>query len=260
MTQANAPSTFDHQGTTIAYRRVEGASPGLLWLGGFRSDMEGTKAERLSQWCESEGLAFTRFDYSGHGSSGGRFADGTISIWLSEALAVLDRLTAAPTILVGSSMGAWIALRMAQEIDKRGEAGRLAGMLLLAPAPDFTERLMAPDLTEAQKADLETKGYFEEPTPYGPDPNVYTKALFDDGRANQVLTGPIDTHCPVHIIQGMADPDVPYRHAQLLMQFLPADDATLTFVKDGDHRLSRDEDIALILRAANGLVEGARAD
>src|SRR5690606_20050443 len=202
------PEFIDVDGERIALRQVAGAAPGVMWLGGFKSDMLGTKAETLSAWAQEKGHAFIRHDYSGHGESGGRFVDGTISLWLKQTLEVLRRRTQGPQILVGSSMGAWIALRMVQELHKAGEGSRLAGLLLLAPAPDFTADLMEPQLTDEQKRDLEEKGYFEESSEYSPEPNVYTKALFEDGRANRVMTGLIDTHCPVHILQGMADPDV----------------------------------------------------
>lgn len=249
------PEFIDVDGERIALRQVAGAAPGVMWLGGFKSDMLGTKAETLSGWAQEKGHAFIRHDYSGHGESGGRFVDGTISLWLKQTLEVLRRRTQGPQILVGSSMGAWIALRMVQELHKAGEGGRLAGLLLLAPAPDFTADLMEPQLTDEQKRDLEEKGYFEEPSEYSPEPNVYTKALFDDGRANRVMTGLIDTHCPVHILQGMADPDVPYHHALRLVEHLPADDVTLSLIRDGDHRLSRPQDLAMIISALEGLIE-----
>lgn len=249
------PEFIDVDGERIALRQVAGAAPGVMWLGGFKSDMLGTKAETLSAWAQEKGHAFIRHDYSGHGESGGRFVDGTISLWLKQSLEVLRRRTQGPQILVGSSMGAWIALRMVQELHKAGEGSRLAGLLLLAPAPDFTADLMEPQLTDEQKRDLEEKGYFEEPSEYSPEPNVYTKALFDDGRANRVMTSLIDTHCPVHILQGMADPDVPYHHALRLVEHLPADDVTLSLIRDGDHRLSRPQDLAMIISALEGLIE-----
>ncbi len=246
--------TIDVDGNAIAVRYRKGGNPGLVWLGGFKSDMAGTKADVLDRWAAENGYAYTRHDYSGHGISGGRFEDGTISRWLTESLAVFDRFTEGPQILVGSSMGGWIALRMAQELNKAGRSDRLAGLLLIAPAPDFTVELMEPELTDAQRAALDSQGYFEEPSEYSDQPNVYTKALFEDGRQNRVLTGIIDTHCPVHILQGSADPDVPPAHAHRLIEHLPSDDATLTLVRDGDHRLSREEDLALLTRTAEGLV------
>ncbi|WP_306117284.1 MULTISPECIES: alpha/beta hydrolase [unclassified Roseitalea] len=245
-------------GASIAVRHRTGAAPGLVWLGGYRSDMDGTKALELDRWCAERGLASTAFDYSGHGASGGDFMQGTISRWLGEAMAVVEAFARKPVILVGSSMGAWIALRMVQERNRGAPDDPVAGLLLLAPAPDFTSELHEPHLTEAQRRDLVEKGYFEEPTPYGPEPNVFTRALFADGEHNRVMTGPIDTHCPVHIIQGQADPDVPWQHAQRLFELLSKDDATIAYIKDGDHRLSRPQDIERILAAADELVSTAR--
>ncbi len=251
------PEFITADGERIAVRRREGAAPGAVWLGGFRSDMLGTKAEALDGWAAANGRAFLRHDYSGHGESGGAFADGTVSRWLAQSLAVFRRFCAGPQILVGSSMGGWIALRMVQELQKAGEGGRVAGLLLLAPAPDFTVELMEPQLTGAQRRDLHEKGFFEEPSQYSPEPNVYTRALFEDGRENRVLVGTLDTHCPVHILQGMQDPDVPHALALKLVEHLPADDVTLSLIRDGDHRLSRPQDIALMIAALEGLVERA---
>jgi pimeloyl-ACP methyl ester carboxylesterase len=232
----------------IAVRCRQGKNPGLVWLGGYRSDMMGSKAQALDEWAKRNEFANCRHDYSGHGESGGDFIEGTISRWLEESLAVFDICTRGPQILVGSSMGAWIALRMVQELVKRKEANRLHGLLLLAPAPDFTHELMAPNLSEEHKVQLQTLGYMEEPSQYSDEPDIFTNALFEDGELNRVMSGPIETGCPVHIIQGMKDEDVPYSHALNLMKFLPFDDVTLTLVKDGDHRLSRDKDIELIIR------------
>ena len=154
-------------------------------------------------------------------------------------------------------MGAWIALRLVQELRKAGEGGRIAGLVLLAPAPDFTAELIEPALTKRQKRDLAQKGYFEEKSEYSPEPNIYTRALIEDGRQNRVMTGPIDTHCPVHILQGMADPDVPHEHALKLVSLLPADDMTLSLIPDGDHRLSRPQDLELLIRAVEGVIAQA---
>jgi pimeloyl-ACP methyl ester carboxylesterase len=246
--------TINVGGNAIAVRHRPGGTPGLVWLGGFKSDMAGTKADTLDRWAAENGRQFTRHDYSGHGESSGRFEDGTISRWLEESLAVFEHFTDGPQILVGSSMGGWIAIRMAQEMQKAGAGSRVAGMLLIAPAPDFTVELMEPELTDDHRKALETQGYFEEPSEYSDEPNVYTRALFEDGRLNRVLTGAIDTHCPVHILQGMADPDVPFAHAQRLVEHLSADDVTLTLIRDGDHRLSREQDLALLTRTVEGLV------
>ena len=245
---ATAPVFLDVEGTAIAVRHRAGAEPGIVWLGGYKSDMLGTKAQTLSDWADREGRAFLRHDYSGHGESGGAFADGTISKWLGESLAVFQRFTTGKQILVGSSMGAWIALRMVQELRKAGDSS-VVGLVLLAPAPDFTTELVEPALTKAQKRALAEKGFFEEPSDYSAEPYIYTSALIEDGRNNRVMTGPIDTHCPVHILQGLADADVPASHALKLVSLLPADDVTLSLIPDGDHRLSRPQDLDMIINA-----------
>ena len=240
----------------IAARHQPGGSPGVVWLGGYRSDMLGTKAEALAGWAAANGRAYLRHDYSGHGESGGVFAEGTISRWLEESLAVFRYFTEGPQVLVGSSMGAWIALRMVQELRKAGEH-RVAGLVLLAPAPDFTAELVEPALTDAQKRELAEKGYFEEPSQYSDEPDIYTRALIEDGRQNRVMTGPIDTHCPVHVLQGLADPDVPAAHALKLVSLLPSDDVTLSLIPEGDHRLSRPRDLDMLVQAVTALVERA---
>ena len=248
---------FDHNGTQIAYRHRAGKSPGAVWLGGFRSDMLGTKAETLDAWAERTGHAFLRHDYSGHGESGGAFREGTISKWLDESLAAFGRFTTGRQILVGSSMGAWIALRMVEELRKAGATDRIAGLVLLAPAPDFTIELMEPRLKSRQKRDLEKNGFFEVRSEYSPEPNIYTRALFEDGRLNRVMKGPLDTHCQVHILQGLADPDVPHAHALKLVSCLPSDDVTLSLIPGGDHRLSRPQDLQLLINSVEALIERA---
>jgi pimeloyl-ACP methyl ester carboxylesterase len=258
-----SPEFLNVSGNPIAVRfqpcnhKIE--SPVVVWLGGFGSDMRGTKAERLAALAQIHGISFLRFDYSGHGESGGRFMDGTISTWLADAEAVIAHFTGdKPLILVGSSMGAWITLRLVQNMIAQNQHSRLKGLVLLAPAPDFTSDLVEPALTEAQRHDLVAKGYCEEPSKYGPEPTIYTRALIEDGRTNRVLTGIIDTHCPVVILQGMDDPDVPYAHALKLMSHLPQDNVTLTLIKDGDHRLSREQDLILLERAVLAHLETAR--
>jgi pimeloyl-ACP methyl ester carboxylesterase len=255
MSTPEEPQFLDVEGRAIAFRRRAGSEPGLVWLGGYRSDMKGTKAAALDAWCAENGRAFLRHDYSGHGESGGQFEDGTISRWLAESLAVFGAASTGRQILVGSSMGGWIALRMVQELQKAGEGHRVAGLLLIAPAPDFTSELVWPKLTDAQRREVEETGRYAKPSQYSGDPYVYTRALFEDGARNRVLDGIIDTHCPVTILQGMQDPDVPYAHALRLMEHLPADDVTISLVRDGDHRLSRPQDIATLLRAAEGLLQ-----
>lgn len=252
------PDFLDIDGIAIAVRRSAGEQPGVVWLGGFRSDMRGTKAEALNDWAQRNGRAFLRHDYSGHGESGGDFLDGTISKWLSQSLAVFRRFSEGPQILVGSSMGAWVALRMVQELRKAGEGERVAGLVLLAPAPDFTSELVEPQLSEPQKRDLAEKGLFEVPSEYSTESYAYTRALIEDGRLNRVMDGPIDTHCPVHVLQGMADPDVPHAHALRLVGLLPADDVTLSLIPDGDHRLSRPQDLDMLIRAVEAISEQSR--
>ncbi|KQZ82776.1 2-hydroxymuconic semialdehyde hydrolase [Mesorhizobium sp. Root157] len=248
------PEFLDVEGTPIAVRRAAGIAPGIVWLGGYKSDMLGTKAEALASWAAGRGRAFLRHDYSGHGESGGAFIDGTISKWLRQSLVAFSQFTKGPQILVGSSMGAWIALRMVQELNKTGER-RIAGLVLIAPAPDFTAELVEPALTDAQRRDLADKGYFEEPSDYSDAPYIYTRSLIEDGRDNLVMTGPIDTHCPIHVLQGMADEAVPHGHALKLTGLLPADDVTLSLIPDGDHRLSRPQDLDMLIRAVESMVE-----
>ncbi|TPM40156.1 alpha/beta hydrolase [Mesorhizobium sp. B2-3-4] len=247
-----APTFLDVDGSAIAVRHTSGTTPGIVWLGGYKSDMLGTKAQTLSDWAAREGRAFLRHDYSGHGESAGAFADGTISKWLAQSLAVIRRFATGDQILVGSSMGAWIALRMVQELRKAGDVN-VVGLVLLAPAPDFTSELVEPVLTDAQRHDLAENGFFAEPSDYSAEPYIYTRALIEDGRENRVMTGPIDTHCPVHILQGLADADVPSSHALRLAALLPTDDVTLSLIPDGDHRLSRPQDLDMLLRAVGNL-------
>ncbi len=241
----------------IAWRLSDGPKdrPLLVWLGGYRSDMKGTKALELESFARAKGLACLRLDYSGHGESGGEFRDGTISRWLDEALAVIAHAGFSRLILIGSSMGGWIALRAVAELRKTKTA-TVEGMVLIAPAPDFTLDLIEPSLGETERKSLVERGYFEEYSEYSPEPNIFTAKLMDDGRTNKVLTGIIETGCPVHMLQGMQDPDVPWRHAMKLVEHLPADDVVISLVKDGDHRLSRPEDLALMRRALEALLPG----
>jgi pimeloyl-ACP methyl ester carboxylesterase len=243
------------QARNIAIGKISGTSPGVVWLGGYRSDMTGTKAQVMIDWAQNNGHAAVRFDYSGHGKSDGEFTDGTISKWLEEALAVFDQHTNGPQILVGSSMGGWIALRMAQELQKYGVKQKLAGILLIAPAPDFTHQLMEPNFSSDQTKKMDQNGFISEPSEYSDEPNIITKQLIEDGRNNLVLKGIINTGCPVVILQGMKDPDVPYQHAMRLIDHLPSEDVTMTLVKDGDHRLSREQDLELLKRALDTLVD-----
>lgn len=221
----------------------------VLWLSGYRSDMGGSKAVEVDALAERLGLGCIRFDYSGHGASGGDFMDGTISRWLEEAVAVLDHVGPKRLVIVGSSMGGWIALRLIQVLRARKRSPSLLGLVLIAPAPDFTSDLIEPNLTANEREALAEKGYFEEPSAYSPVPNIYTRQLIEDGRTNQVLSGMIETGCPVHILQGMEDKDVPHAHAMKLVEHLPSDDVVLSLIRDGDHRLSRPQDLERMLAA-----------
>jgi pimeloyl-ACP methyl ester carboxylesterase len=240
----------DAAARSIAVRARAGSAPGLLWLGGFNSDMKGTKAIALDAWAAEHGRACVRFDYSGHGESGGRFADGTIGRWLEESLAVFDRFCNGPQVLIGSSMGGWLALLLAREIAGREGAASLAGLVLIAPAPDFTEELMWKGFSPEIRQEIETKGVWLRPSRYGDGtPYPITRNLIEEGRNHLLLGGSIAVGCPVRILQGAKDPDVPWQHAFALVHRLPADDVVLTMIQDGDHRLSRPQDIARIIAA-----------
>jgi pimeloyl-ACP methyl ester carboxylesterase len=233
----------------IAVRARPGGGPGLFWLGGFHSDMRGTKAMALDTWAAEQNRACVRFDYSGHGESGGAFTDGTIGRWLEEAVAVFDQFCQGSQVVIGSSMGGWVALLLARELAKRtSDAASLAGMVLIAPAPDFTEELMWKAFSPEARHDIETKGFWLRPSEYG-EPYPITRGLIEDGRKHLLLGSAIDVGCPVHILQGGQDPDVPWRHAFALAHRLPADDVVLAMIQDGDHRLSRPQDIARIIAA-----------
>lgn len=228
-------------------RRATGAgrsAPGIVWLGGFASDMASTKAGFLDEWARTRGRAFLRFDYSGHGASKGRFEDGCIGDWLAQAAGVFAQSTEGPQIVIGSSMGGWLALLLARLLAEKGEERRLAGLILLAPAVDFTEALMWKNLDEAARRDIIEKGAWMRASQYSESPTPITRRLIEDGRKHLLLGGIIRAHARVHIMQGMADPDVPWRHALTLVEHLSADPVTLTFIADGDHRLSRDQDLA----------------
>jgi len=224
----------------VAVLRRRGAAPGMFWLGGFRSDMTGTKATAVDAFAAARNLASTRFDYSGHGESGGDFADGTVTRWLEEAMAVFERYPQGPQIVVGSSMGAWIALRLAET--ERGSA-RVAGLVLIAPAFDMTRALMWDTWDEAARSELMTGGVHRQPSDYSNEPYPVTRALIEDGDNHLIGDRLVETGCPVHILQGLADKDVPWRHTTELVSRLASDDVVVTLVKDGDHRLSRPQDI-----------------
>lgn len=233
----------------VAVERREGRAPAIVWFGGFRSDMRATKAEALDAWAAAEGRAFVRFDYSGHGESGGDFADGTISRWLEDGLAVLARHAPDGPILVGSSMGAWLATLAARRLAATAEAPR--ALVLIAPAIDFTEALMWEGFSPAIRDEIARTGRHLRPSLYSDEPYPITRGLIEDGRRHLLLDGPVETGCPVHILQGMQDPDVPWEHALRFVERLPGADVQLTLVKDGDHRLSRPQDIDRLVRAVD---------
>lgn len=230
-------------GATIAYHKSEGKGPGIIFLGGFKSDMTGTKAVALETHCRETGRAFLRFDYQGHGQSSGAFEEGTIGQWAQDAIAVLDEITEGPQILVGSSMGGWIMMLAAL-----ARPDRIAALIGIAAAPDFTESLMWLNFSADIRETLLRDGVYSEPSDYDDEPYTITLRLIEDGRDHLLLERPIAIHCPVRLIHGMQDSSVPWEHGLAITEKLLSEHVTLTLVKDGDHRLSRDEDIARLLR------------
>lgn len=241
--------------STIAYVQdsVE-IPPGTVFLGGFRSDMTGIKAGALAAHCRARGQAFLRFDYFGHGASSGDFREGTVGRWLADALAVLDRLTVGPQILVGSSMGGWIALLVAL-----ARPERIAALIGIAPAPDFTEDLIWSRLSAQERRQLLERGELLHPSAYEENPIPFTRRLIEEGRDHLLLRGPIGIRCPVHLLHGMRDPDVPYEASLRLSRCLSETDVVVELVEDGDHRLSRDQDLARLMTALDGLTQRLRA-
>jgi pimeloyl-ACP methyl ester carboxylesterase len=235
---------LEHDGVALAWRRVAGSGPTVVWLGGFHSAMAATKADALAAWAARTGRDFLRFDSFGHGVSGGRFEDGTVTRWRGDALAVIDALTEGPLVLVGSSMGAWIACLAAVV-----RPGRVKAMVLIAPAADFTRVLLEPSLPPAGRAALAREGRWTRPSAYDPDGYVITRALIEDGARWSILPGPVPIETPVRVIQGGEDPDVPWPHALELAQSIKGEDVVFTLIRDGDHRLSRPQDIARIVAA-----------
>ncbi len=233
-------------GQQLAYHQVEGRAPAVLFCGGYTSDMTGTKAQALERWCRAEGRGYVRFDYSGHGSSDGRFEDGSIGAWTDDALAIVDRVAAGPLIVVGSSMGGWIMLLVA-----RARPERVRALVGIAAAPDFTEDLRS-QATADQQRDLARQGFWRQPSAYG-EPHVVTARLLDDGRKHLLLDAPIPITCPVHLLHGQQDPDVPWQTALRLAQRLQSTEVTIELIKAGDHRLSRETDLARIVAAIGRL-------
>lgn len=233
----------------MAYVRHRGAGPGIVWLGGFKSEMTGTKALALDDWARRQGRAFLRFDYFGHGASSGNFREGTVSRWLADALAALDCLSDGPQILVGSSMGGWLALLAAL-----ARPERVAGLLLIAPAVDFTEALLWESFDDTIRRRIWDQGEWLRPSLHDPAPYPITRTLIEDGRRHLLLGRPIAVGCQIRIVQGMEDPDVPFAHALRLLERL-GPDSELTLIQAGDHRLSKPREIARILQMLAAMIE-----
>jgi len=235
-------------GNIVAFARTAGREPTVVFLGGFRSDMTGTKAVALEAWAQRTGRSYLRFDYLGHGQSSGRFEDGTIGRWLDDALAVIDSETTGRLVLVGSSMGGWLSLLVAL---KRTE--RLAGLVLIAAAPDFTERMLLKGLSAEDREILQREGRLERPSQYSPEPSVFTWQLIEEGRNHLVLDKRLALPCPVRLLHGQSDPDVPWEYSLQIARHLEAPDVVTTFVKGGDHRLSTPADIARLIATVEEL-------
>lgn len=241
------------QGRRIAFRRSHG-NTGLtfVWLSGFKSDMMGGKVTELEAWAAAQGHSFLAFDYSGHGESGGAFEDGTISAWREDALAAITAQTDGDLVLVGSSMGGWMALLSMMALPER-----VKGLVLIAPAPDFTEKLMWPEFSSEAQAEIMEKGLHLRPSDYG-DPYPITRALIEDGKTWSILDEAISFNGPVRILQGMQDPDVPWKHAERLVSAMTSEDLVFHLIKDGDHRLSRPQDIARLKATCVEIAEAVR--
>lgn len=237
----------------IGFAHRPGSAPGLFWLGGYRSEMGGTKAMALDEYGATHGLAVTRFDYSGHGISGGEFLDGSISRWLEEALAVFAT-TSGEQIVIGSSMGGWLAMLVNRAMRQYGEI-RVRALILIAPAIDMTSELMEASFTAEERVSMAARGLVEQPSEYSDDPYPITAKLIEDGRQHLLFGSPIETGCPVTILQGVKDSDVPHAHALKLGAHLLTDPVTLTLVPDGDHRLSRPSDLKLLEAAIGRALE-----
>jgi pimeloyl-ACP methyl ester carboxylesterase len=235
-------------GNRVAYARTEGRAPTVVFLGGFRSDMTGTKAMALEAWAQKRGQGYLRFDYLGHGQSSGRFEDGTIGRWLDDSLAAIDGLTNGKLVLVGSSMGGWLSLLAA-----RARPDRVAGLVLIAAAPDFTERMLLKELSPEDRVILERDGRLERPSQYSPEPSVFTWKLIEEGQQHLLLDKPLILPCPVRLLHGQSDPDVPWEYSLQIAQHLEAPEVVTTFVKGGDHRLSTPADVARLIATVEEL-------
>lgn len=250
---------FSFEDTALAVRhRKGGCSPGLVWLPGYLSDMLGDKAIFVDNFAQKHDLSCLRFDYSGNGESGGDFFQGTLSRWVQESLAVFESYCEGPQILIGSSMGGWIALRLAMLLAQKNK--RLAGMILIAPAADFTTTLIESGLGVKAWKILEDTEHIERSSISYTEPVPFTKAFIEDGRDNCVMKGCIDVGCPIHILQGMEDVEIPYKHTLSLLNHLPLHDVTLTLVRDADHRFSRPQDLECLGTALKSLIDRINAE
>ncbi len=262
---SSAPEFLElSDGRRIAYRRtpsrsVAEAGVGAIFLGGFRSDMTGSKAERLEDWARRSGRAFVRFDYTGHGASSGAFDEGSIGAWADDAYEAFTRLTAGPQIVVGSSMGGWIALLLVKRLQEARQAGRVAGLVGIAAAPDFTEDLMWAKMSDANRQALETDGFFDEPSPYDEAPTRITKTLIEDGRERLVLRSPLALRAPMRLLHGSADPDVPLSVGLRLLHHVDCKDARLVVLKGAGHRLSEPAELDLLEKTVEELASSADA-
>jgi pimeloyl-ACP methyl ester carboxylesterase len=253
MTETTVPETTGRlnrgNGIELAWARLSGDGPTIVFLPGFRSDMTGDKATALAAFCTERGVGMLRFDYSGHGASSGDFLDGTIGAWTADALAAIDMLTTGKLVLVGSSMGGWIALLAAL-----ARPDRITGLVGIAAAPDFTQRLMWDAMAPSERATLERDGVLSVPSQYG-EPTPITRTLIEDGAKHLVLTGRMAIDCPVRLLHGQADPDVPWELALQIAEQVESPDVRVILVKDGDHRLSRPADLALLRQTVAALLD-----
>ncbi|MFM9850807.1 MAG: alpha/beta hydrolase [Hyphomicrobiaceae bacterium] len=259
-----APLQFLTVGAGVAERRIaclvesgtDDGRPGMIWFPGFKSEMTSTKASVLSEWAKMRGVSCTRFDYSGHGQSGGAFQEGTVGRWLEEAVAVFARLTVGPQILVGSSMGGYIALLLLRQLmqEQQAEAARVRALVLIAPAWDMTEQLMWTRFPESVRRTIQSEGVYLRPSQYGDEPYAITRSLIEEGRHHLIGTSQFNPGRPVHILHGLQDPDVPWEHTLDLVAHFSGDWTTVSAVPDGDHRLSRPEDLERLTGTLDALI------
>ncbi len=246
-----SPEFFDRpDGARIAYHKTKGKGPCVVFLPGFRSDMKGDKALTLEAMCQARGHSYLRFDYTGHGESSGEFAEGTIGEWSRDAIAAIEALTEGPLLLVGSSMGGWIMLLAALEMRER-----IAGLVGIAAAPDFTEALMWTNMSDEQRTELIDNGVIYQPSDYDPEPTPITMRMIEDGRKHLLLEGPITLDCPVRLIHGQRDYDVPWEWSERIADAISSEDVEVIFVKAGDHRLSEPNDLRRLTRVVGGLLD-----